>query len=214
MSHSTALGQVLRFLPTRCLTSPAPAPPRVTGNRIWVAGGQRRAWGGGWRWGPGCESFSIVRGRSQKEKKRKRNLAIEPANRTKYRFQFLLPDLWDPRSRPSAPCSPAVSLDTTLPGLRSLADSLVTAASCSHIPLRNQACRLSLTLHRLPRCPFQLTLGSAASSSARVQPRWIQGNSKGRWKRRPRKERLERNSVVGKLVEKKRLNNLVYVEYQ
>ena len=25
MSHSTALGQVLRFLPTRCLTSPAPA---------------------------------------------------------------------------------------------------------------------------------------------------------------------------------------------
>ena len=28
------------------------------------------------------------------------------------------------------------------------------------------------------------------------------------------KERLEKNSVVGKLVEKKRLNNLVYVEYQ
>ena len=28
------------------------------------------------------------------------------------------------------------------------------------------------------------------------------------------KERLERNSVVGKLVEKKRLNNLVYMEYQ
>ena len=28
------------------------------------------------------------------------------------------------------------------------------------------------------------------------------------------KERLERNSVVGKLVEKKRLNNLVYVGYQ
>ena len=26
------------------------------------------------------------------------------------------------------------------------------------------------------------------------------------------KERLERNSVVGKLVEKKRLNNLVYME--
>ena len=50
----------------------------------------------------------------------------------------------------------------------------------------------------------------------------IQGNSKGRWNRRPRKklfnyrykERLERNSVVGRLVEKKRLNNLVYVEYQ
>ena len=28
------------------------------------------------------------------------------------------------------------------------------------------------------------------------------------------KERLEKNSVVGKLVEKKRLNNLVYLEYQ
>ena len=28
------------------------------------------------------------------------------------------------------------------------------------------------------------------------------------------KERLEKNRVVGKLVEKKRLNNLVYVEYQ
>ena len=27
-------------------------------------------------------------------------------------------------------------------------------------------------------------------------------------------KRLEKNSVVGKLVEKKRLNNLVYVEYQ
>ena len=28
------------------------------------------------------------------------------------------------------------------------------------------------------------------------------------------KERLEKNTVVGKLVEKKRLNNLVYVEYK
>ena len=28
------------------------------------------------------------------------------------------------------------------------------------------------------------------------------------------RERLETDSVVGKLVEKKRLNNLVYVEYQ
>ena len=57
---------------------------------------------------------------------------------------------------------------------------------------------------------------------AGVQPRWIQGNLKGRWNRHPRKktfnyryrERLETDSVVGKLVEKKRLNNLVYVEYQ
>ena len=211
MSHSTALGQVLRFLPTRCLTSPAPASSDW--KQDMGSWGPEKSLGGG---GAGDLDVnpSLLFLAGAKRKKRKRNLAIEPANRTKYRFQFLLPDLWDPRSRPSAPCSPAVSLDTTLPGLRSLADSLVTAASCSHIPLRNQACRLSLTLHRLPRCPFQLTLGSAASSSARVQPRWIQGNSKGRWKRRPRKERLERNSVVGKLVEKKRLNNLVYVEYQ
>ena len=28
------------------------------------------------------------------------------------------------------------------------------------------------------------------------------------------RERLEKESVIGKLVEKKRLNNLVYVEYQ
>ena len=57
---------------------------------------------------------------------------------------------------------------------------------------------------------------------ARVKPQWIQGNLKGRWNQRPRKktfnfryiERLEKNSVVGKLVEKKRLSNLVYVEYQ
>ena len=58
--------------------------------------------------------------------------------------------------------------------------------------------------------------------TAGVQPRWIHGNSKGRWSRHPRKnllnyryiERLEADSVVGKLVEKRRLNNLVYVEYQ
>ena len=57
---------------------------------------------------------------------------------------------------------------------------------------------------------------------ARVQLWWIQGNSKGRQNQCPRKnlfnyryiERLETDSVVGKLVEKKRLNNLVYVEYQ
>ena len=57
---------------------------------------------------------------------------------------------------------------------------------------------------------------------AGVQPRWIQGDSKvGGWSRRPWKkyifnhryrERLETDSVVGRLVEKKRLNNLDYVE--
>ena len=48
------------------------------------------------------------------------------------------------------------------------------------------------------------------------------GNSKWGQRRRPWKntylitdrERLETDSVVGKLVEKKRLSNLVYVEYQ
>ena len=47
--------------------------------------------------------------------------------------------------------------------------------------------------------------------TAGVQPRWIQGNSKGRQSQGPRKklfnwkykERLEKNSAVGKLVEKR-----------
>ena len=58
---------------------------------------------------------------------------------------------------------------------------------------------------------------------AGVQPWWIQGDSKvGTESASLEKyifnyryiERLETDSVVGKLVEKKRLNNLVYVEYQ
>ena len=61
----------------------------------------------------------------------------------------------------------------------------------------------------------------SGSSAARVQPRWIQGNLKvGMESASLEKcifnyryiERLEMDSVVGKLVEKKRLNNLVYVE--
>ena len=57
--------------------------------------------------------------------------------------------------------------------------------------------------------------------AARVQPRWIQGDSKvGTESASLEKyifnyryiERLETDSVVGKLVEKKRLNNLVYME--
>ena len=56
---------------------------------------------------------------------------------------------------------------------------------------------------------------------AGVQPRWIQGDSKvgGRsrclWKNTyliTDRERLEMDSVVGRLVEKRRLNNLDYVE--
>ena len=58
---------------------------------------------------------------------------------------------------------------------------------------------------------------------ARVQPWWIQGDSKvGMESASLEKyifnyryiERLEMDNVVGKLVEQKRLNNLVYVEYQ
>ena len=57
--------------------------------------------------------------------------------------------------------------------------------------------------------------------NAGVQPRWIQGDSKvGGWSQRLWKntylitdiERLETDSVVGRLVEKRRLNNLDYVE--
>ena len=61
--------------------------------------------------------------------------------------------------------------------------------------------------------------------AAGVQPRWIQGDSKvGTASASLEKhifnyifnyryiERLETDSVVGKLVEKKRLNNLVYME--
>ena len=57
--------------------------------------------------------------------------------------------------------------------------------------------------------------------SAGVQPWWIQGDSKvGTESASLEKyifnyrdiERLETDSVVGKLVEKKRLNHLVYVE--
>ena len=56
---------------------------------------------------------------------------------------------------------------------------------------------------------------------AGVQPRWIQGDSKvGGQSQRLWKntylitdlERLEMDSVVGRLVEKRRLNNLDYVE--
>ena len=56
---------------------------------------------------------------------------------------------------------------------------------------------------------------------AGVQPQWIQGDSKvgGRSRRLWKNtylitdiERLEMDSVVGRLVEKRRLNNLDYVE--
>ena len=59
------------------------------------------------------------------------------------------------------------------------------------------------------------------NSFAGVQPWWIQGDSKvGTESASLEKyvfnyryiERLETDSVVGKLVEKKRLNNFVYVE--
>ena len=61
----------------------------------------------------------------------------------------------------------------------------------------------------------------SGSSAARVQPWWIQGDSKVGMELASLEkyifnyryiERLEMDSVVGKLVEKKRLNNLVYVE--
>ena len=63
--------------------------------------------------------------------------------------------------------------------------------------------------------------GSGHRSVPRSSPRWIQGDSKvGTASASLEKyvfnhryiERLETDSVVGRLVEKKRLNNLVYVE--
>ena len=69
-------------------------------------------------------------------------------------------------------------------------------------------------MQSLPRIPKKW-------NNARVQPRWIQGDSKvGMESASLEKyifnyrdiERLETDSVVGKSVEKKRLNNLVYVE--
>ena len=77
-----------------------------------------------------------------------------------------------------------------------------------------------------PERPLQLgtvTLGPHRFGipTAGVQPRWIQGDSKvgGRSRRLWKNAylitdivRLEMDSVVGRLVEKKRLNNLDYVE--
>ena len=63
--------------------------------------------------------------------------------------------------------------------------------------------------------------GTSLLFSAGVQPQWIQGDSKVRTESSSLEkykfnyrylERLETDGVVGKLVEKKRLNNLVYVE--
>ena len=59
-------------------------------------------------------------------------------------------------------------------------------------------------------------------ATAGVQPWWIQGDSKVGTESAfleityliTDRERLETDSVVGKLVEKRRLNDLVYVEYQ
>ena len=75
-------------------------------------------------------------------------------------------------------------------------------------------------------CLFQnfpqfIVIHTGKGFGVRVQPRWIQGDSKvGTESASLEKyvfnyryiERLETDSVVGKLVEKKRLNNLVYVE--
>ena len=66
-----------------------------------------------------------------------------------------------------------------------------------------------------------LVRGAYLGRAAGVQPQWIQGDSKvgGRSRRLWKNtylitdiERLEMDSVVGRLVEKRRLNNLDYVE--
>ena len=69
--------------------------------------------------------------------------------------------------------------------------------------------------------PWELVMDREAWRAAGVLPRWIQGDSKvgGQsrclWKNTyliTDRERLETDSVVGRLVEKRRLNNLDYVE--
>ena len=71
------------------------------------------------------------------------------------------------------------------------------------------------------KLPTHDQLGRTFTYGARVQPRWIQGIRRwGRcrhlWKNTylitDSRERLETDSVVGRLVEKKRLNNLDHVE--
>ena len=71
------------------------------------------------------------------------------------------------------------------------------------------------------RCDGNAGIPFPTKKGARVQPRWIQGNlkvgtesvslEKYIFNYRDTK-RLETDSVVGILVEKKRLNHLVYVE--
>ena len=66
------------------------------------------------------------------------------------------------------------------------------------------------------------TLPEKRSLTAGVQPRWIQGIRRGdgvsvlgkNLFNYSYKERLGKNIVVGKISGKKRLNNLVYMEYQ
>ena len=76
-------------------------------------------------------------------------------------------------------------------------------------------------MRRVDSLEKTLMLGGIGGRSAGVQPQWIQGDSKvGTQLASLEKyifnhryiERLETDSVVGRLVEKKRLNNLVYVE--
>ena len=74
--------------------------------------------------------------------------------------------------------------------------------------------------HGLNGCGFGWTLGVGdGQGGAGLQPRWIQGNLKRRQSRRGKtylfrniKERLGKNSIVGKFSGEKSLNNLVYVE--
>lgn len=108
------------------------------GNSLWGVGT--------WMWVLHCCSW---------QETKEKNVAIEPADKTKCHLRLLLPTPWGPSSRPSAPCSPAVSLrDTTLPGLTFPAGSPGTATSCSHTPLRTQAFKLALHPSQALRGPI------------------------------------------------------------
>ena len=72
------------------------------------------------------------------------------------------------------------------------------------------------------RVPWKSNQSIQNQSYAGVQPWWIQGDLKVGTESASLeitylitdRERLEMDSVVGKLVEKRRLNNLVYMKYQ
>lgn len=144
----TSLGQVSKFLPT---PDTCPHPPKhcLDAGCGWL-GPRNQLAGLGSSQNPdvGPLLLFLAGGKG-------RNPTIGPANKIKYHLPPLLPTPLPRRPRPSAPCSPAVSLrDTTLPVLKFPAGSQATATSCSHTPLRTQVSELALHPFQAFRVPI------------------------------------------------------------